>query len=140
MKITIDNGQNVIRSLTDGFLNTLIIYKPLAVHWPAYDGSIGEYYAVSDLSTEERDRLTVNLNTVLIDGGEKELFENIHHFLRLFSNGEYAIKQQSINSNDDSCFHYVIPKDINSNSFYCFIRMTIITFLQDHLIPLIKKE
>jgi hypothetical protein len=123
MKITINDGQNIIRNLTDGSLSALIIYKPLAVYWPDYTGSIGEYYAVSNFSNEKRKQLTVGLDTVLIDGEEKELYEKTSGFLKLFDNGEYNVSLTSLDQ-EKSDFHYdgliQWPDQISANEKFSY--------------------
>jgi len=105
MKVTINGGQNIIQNLTDGFSNALIINRPLAVNWPDSAGSVGEYYAVSDFSSAEREQLTSSLDAVLINGEKDKLYTNIASFLELFSNGEYNIALTAINQ-ENSNFHY----------------------------------
>jgi hypothetical protein len=110
MKVTINDGQNVIQNLNDGFLNAWIINKPLAVNWPDCAGSVGEYYSVSNYSTEKREKLTNNLNDILINGNEDQLFSNVGAFLKLFNSGDYNITLTSMKL-VESVFHH----DENTN-------------------------
>ncbi len=91
MKIEITNGQNIIQLLFDEFACCLVIENALTVNWPDCAGSVGEYYALSNYSSEKRKALTENLNQVLIDGNEKDTIKSIEKFLCLFSNGNYNV-------------------------------------------------
>lgn len=91
MKIQVNQGQNIIKILSDNFGSCLVFERALTVNWPDYAGSIGEYYSISNHSNEERERLTTELNGVLINGNENDILESLNTFLNLFSNGEYEI-------------------------------------------------
>lgn len=91
MQVNVNQGQNIIRILLDDFASCLVINKALTVNWPDCRGSVGEYYAISNYSDEEREKLTSELNTVLIDGNENDILKSVSTFLNLFSNGEYEI-------------------------------------------------
>lgn len=116
MKITVNDGQNIIQNLTDGFLSALIINRPLAINWPDQAGSIGEYYAVSNFSHKEMEQLTIGLDKVLIDGKENEIHEKIGSFLNLFDNGEYNVIFTSLNK-ENSDFHYTKSMKWADNEF-----------------------
>lgn len=96
MKVEITNGQNIIQLLFDEFASCLVIETALTVNWPDCAGSVGEYYALSSYSSHKRKSLTDDLNQVLINGDEKDVFESIREFLELFSNGNYNVNKGSM--------------------------------------------
>lgn len=89
-------GQGIIRIVSDGFADCLMVKDPLVVNWPDCRGSVGEYYAMSSYPHEERMRLTRQLDKVLIDGTQEEIQECIVSFLNLFENGEYTVNTGEI--------------------------------------------
>lgn len=105
MKTQVTQGQNIIKILSDDFASCLVIEKVLTVNWPDCRGSIGEYYSISNYPNEEREKLTVELNDVLINGDEEKILNSIKTFLNLFTNGEYKI-----------CFDDLSRK---TSSFFC---------------------
>lgn len=96
-KVEVKNGQGIISIITDGFANALVIEKAVAVNWPDYAGSIGEYYSVSQQSYEKQKELTVGLNAAVTSGADSAVFEAIIPFLDLFTNGEYTVAIDSLN-------------------------------------------
>ena len=66
MKYHVSNGQNIISIVFDGFANGLFIEKPRAINWPDCEGSVGQYYAVSNYPDDKREELTKLLDEVLI--------------------------------------------------------------------------
>lgn len=118
MKIQVNQGQNIIKLLSDNFSNCLVIEKALTVNWPDCAGSIGEYYSISNHSGEERERLTTELNGVLINGNENDILESFKTFLNLFSNGEYEIhfyilkiKEHSFFGQDKLVYAETVPEN-----------------------------
>jgi hypothetical protein len=91
MEVEITNGQNIIQLLFDEFASCLVIETALTVNWPDCAGSVGQYYALSNFSSDKRNSLTSRLNQVLIDGEEEEVYNSIKEFLELFSNGIYNV-------------------------------------------------
>lgn len=91
MKIQVNQGQNIIKILSDDFSSCLVIEKALTINWPDSCGSIGEYYSISNHSSQEREKLSTELNSVLINGSENEILKSLNTFLNLFSDGEYEI-------------------------------------------------
>ncbi|MDN5477875.1 MAG: hypothetical protein L0G39_13145 [Chryseobacterium sp.] len=91
MEIHITHGQGIIKALYDGFASCLIIRRPVAVNWPDSRGSVGEYYAVSELSENDKITLSDDLNRALTDGNEAEILSGIEDFLQLFENGSYQV-------------------------------------------------
>ena len=108
MKVQIVSGQGIIKILSDGFAECLIIQKALTVNWPDCRGSIGEYYAISEHPAEKRDELTENINQVLINGTDSEILDAINNFLLLFENGIYEVSIGKI-PNDTAIFYNSIP-------------------------------
>jgi len=108
MEIHITHGQNIIKVLYDGFASCLIIRRPVAVNWPDSRGSVGEYYAVSELSQDEKIILADRLNRSLTEGTEAEIMAGIEDFLTLFENGTYQVNLGKIPF-DNSSFHMAIP-------------------------------
>lgn len=104
MEIHITHGQGIIKALYDGFASCLIIRRPVAVNWPDSRGSVGEYYAVSELSEHEKIRLTDDLNRSLTDGTESEIIAGIEDFLKLFENGTYQVNLGTISSANSSFY------------------------------------
>jgi len=92
-EIEISNGQNIIDIFFNDFASCLIIKKALAVNWPDCNGSIGEYYSISNYPIEERNFHTKALNKVLSEGTDIEQLENIKDFLSLFANGKYSVNK-----------------------------------------------
>ncbi|KOS04913.1 hypothetical protein AM493_01835 [Flavobacterium akiainvivens] len=90
LKISVTNGQGVIKLLSDNYSSCLAIKRALAVNWPDCRGSVGEYYAISNLTDDEREKLTVQLNEVLIKGTDEEILSAVSPFVNLFDNGEYT--------------------------------------------------
>jgi len=92
MEVKISNGQNIIRLLFDEFASCLVIEgTALTVNWPDCAGSVGEYYTLSNFSSDKRKTLTHSLNQVLIDGTEEQIFDSVKEFLELFSDGTYKM-------------------------------------------------
>ncbi|MCT2406190.1 hypothetical protein NZD88_01305 [Chryseobacterium antibioticum] len=91
MEIHITHGQGIIKALYDGFASCLIIRRPVAVNWPDSRGSVGEYYAVSELSEKDKIILSDNLNQALTEGTEAEILSGIEDFLHLFESGTYQV-------------------------------------------------
>ncbi len=89
--IHITQGQNIIKLLFDDFASCLVVKEALSVNWPDCEGSVGEYYAISDYPSEDRHRLTNALNDELSQGSEAQIITSLRPFLTLFSNGEYRI-------------------------------------------------
>jgi len=85
------DGQGIIRIINDDQSHALIIEKPVAINWQDSMGTIGEYYAVSSYGEALREKLTHELNQVLISGSNSQVLENMERFLKLFENGEYAV-------------------------------------------------
>ncbi|REC79323.1 hypothetical protein DRF60_05695 [Chryseobacterium elymi] len=108
MEIHITHGQNIIKVLYDGFASCLIIRRPVAVNWPDSRGSVGEYYAVSELSGEEKITLAESLNHALTDGTEAEIMTGIEDLLTLFENGSYQVNLGKIPF-DNSNFYMARP-------------------------------
>lgn len=105
MKTLVTEGQNIIKILSDGFASCLIIEKALTVNWPDCRGSVGEYYSISNYSSEERQQLTIELNNVLINGSDEQILNSIIIFLNLFTNGEYEIGITELDKETSSFFH-----------------------------------
>ncbi|PIF46531.1 hypothetical protein CLU96_3569 [Chryseobacterium sp. 52] len=91
MEIHITHGQGIIKALYDGFASCLIIRRPVAVNWPDSRGSVGEYFAVSELSEKEKITFADSLNHALTDGTETEIMAHVEDFLHLFENGCYQV-------------------------------------------------
>ncbi|MDM1555959.1 MULTISPECIES: hypothetical protein [Chryseobacterium] len=91
MEFSIIHGQGIIKLIFDGFASCLIIRRPVAINWPDCRGSIGQYYAVSELSEAEQINMAEQLNHALIDGTEEEIITGIQDFLQLFENGNYEV-------------------------------------------------
>ena len=102
MEIEITNGQGIINILFDDFASCLVICKPLAGSWPDCRGSVGEYYAISDYSTIEREQYTNDLNDYLINGNDENQIKCISRFLNLFANGIYKVGKSIIEVNQFS--------------------------------------
>ncbi|KMQ61933.1 hypothetical protein ACM40_06320 [Chryseobacterium sp. BLS98] len=117
MEIHITHGQGIIRVLYDGFASCLIIRRPVAVNWPDSRGSVGEYYAVSELSEDKKIILADRLNRSLTEGTEAEIMAGIEDFLTLFENGSYQVNLGKIPF-DNSSFHVAIsiPDDKNAGN------------------------
>ncbi|KMQ64594.1 hypothetical protein ACM46_10080 [Chryseobacterium angstadtii] len=118
MEIHITHGQNIIKVLYDGFASCLIIRRPVAANWPDSRGSVGEYYAVSELSEKEKIVLADSLNCSLTDGTEAEIMSGIEDFLHLFENGIYQVNLGHIPYGNSS-FHMSRPlpgDDYSDNS------------------------
>ncbi|MGG5208148.1 hypothetical protein ACQWU4_04315 [Chryseobacterium sp. MIQD13] len=115
MEIHITNGQNIIRVLCDGYASCLIVRRPVAVNWPDSRGSVGEYYAVSGLSEEEKIALADNLNRSLTEGTEAEIMAGIEVFLHLFENGSYQVNLGTIPF-DNSGFYMSRPLPADENT------------------------
>ena len=96
IELEIKNGQEIIDVLFDDFASCLIIKNPLSVNWPDCEGTVGEFYAISDYSTEDRDFYTNRLNETLIYGNEIERINCVKDFLQLFTNGKYEIRKDNI--------------------------------------------
>lgn len=90
-EIEIKNGQNIIDIFFNDFASCLVIKKALAVNWPDCRGSIGEYYAISDYSTDDRNFYTKAIDNILSEGSDLEQIEVIKDFLNLFADGKYVI-------------------------------------------------
>jgi hypothetical protein len=114
MEIHITHGQNIIKVLYDGFASCLIIRRPVAVNWPDSRGSVGEYYAVSELSDEEKIILADSLNRSLTDGTETEIMAGIEDFLRLFESGSYQVNLGTIPF-ENSNFYMARPLPADKN-------------------------
>ena len=99
-EIQIENGQNIIDIFFDDFASCLVIKKALAVNWPDCRGSVGEYYAISDYSIEERNFYTKTIDNAFSEGSDAEQIEIIKDFLNLFANGKYSINKNIINNTD----------------------------------------
>lgn len=97
-EVKLKNGQGLIDILFDDFASCLIVNKALAVNWFDCRGSIGEYYAISDLDVEDRNRITEEINATLTNGNESEKIEVVCEFLKLFTNGKYRIYNSNINA------------------------------------------
>jgi hypothetical protein len=89
--IEITQGAGIIDIINDGFINAMVIEKPVAAHWPDCGGSVGEYYSVSKHSYQQQRELTAVMNDALISGSDSEVFEAITTFLNLFTNNKYAV-------------------------------------------------
>jgi hypothetical protein len=114
MKIHITHGQGIIKALYDGFASCLIIRRPVAVNWPDSRGSVGEYFAVSELSEEEKITMADGLNRSLTDGTEAEIMANIEDFLSLFENGSYQVNLGEI-PYENSNFYMRRPLPVDEN-------------------------
>lgn len=108
MEISVTHGKGIIKLLFDGFASCLIIRRPIAVNWPDCRGSVGEYYAVSELSKEEQINMADQLNHALIEGTEEEIMHGIQDFLQLFENGSYQVFPGTMHFKD-SDFHIHRP-------------------------------
>ncbi|WP_131724304.1 hypothetical protein [Chryseobacterium indologenes] len=104
MEFSVTNGQGIIRLISDGFAHCLSIRRTVAVNWPDCRGSVGEYYAVSELSKEEQIHMTDQLNQALINGTEEEIMAGIQEFLQLFENGTYQVYPENMPV-DNTDFH-----------------------------------
>lgn len=128
MIVDVSEGQNIIKILSDSFLSCLIIKEALVVNWPDCRGSVGEYYAISNFTSEERYKLTNTLDSVLINGNEDQILESITYFLDLFSNGQYEIffnelnlKKCSFHHENQVIYSELVPENEKfSNGFYPF--------------------
>ena len=89
--VEITQGAGIIDIINDGFINAMVIEKPVAAHWPDCGGSVGEYYSVSKHSYQRQKELTATMNDALISGSDSEIFEAITTFLNLFTNNKYFI-------------------------------------------------
>jgi len=105
MEVEVTNGQNIIRLLYDEFVSCLVIESALTVNWPDCAGSVGEYYSMSNYSSEKRKALTESLNQLLIDGEENELLVSVKKFLNLFSNGYYKLTLNTLQADKTFLFH-----------------------------------
>jgi hypothetical protein len=129
MIVDVRRGQNIIRILSDSFLSCLIIKKALVVNWPDCRGSVGEYYAISNFTSEERYKLTSTLDNILVNGNEDQILESITSFLDLFSNGKYEIffnelnlKKCSFHHENQVIYSELVPENEKfSNRFYPFL-------------------
>ncbi|WP_153393964.1 hypothetical protein [Chryseobacterium vaccae] len=118
MEFSVTNGQGIIRLVFDGFASCLSIRRPVAVNWPDCRGSVGEYYAVSELSKEEQISMADQLNRALMDSTEEEIMTGIQDFLQLFENGTYQVYLGNMPF-DNTDFHTYrsLPADkVQSNS------------------------
>ncbi|MGN7756926.1 hypothetical protein ACTJIV_05565 [Chryseobacterium sp. 22532] len=114
MEIHITHGQGIIKVLYDGFASCLIIRRPVAVNWPDSRGSVGEYYAVSELSDEEKITLADGLNHALTEGTEEEIIAQVEDFLKLFESGSYQVNLGKIPF-DNSNFYMATPLPDDEN-------------------------
>ncbi|WP_207424130.1 hypothetical protein [Desertivirga brevis] len=94
--VEICNGQNIIDIIFDDFASCLVVKRALVVNWPDCRGSIGEYYAISSFSTQERNNFTGTLNEALIEGTDQEQIEAVKSFLELFANGKYSVDKLTL--------------------------------------------
>jgi hypothetical protein len=124
-EIEITNGKNIIDILFNDFASCLIIKKAMAVNWPDCRGSIGEYYAISDYSVEERNFYTRNIDQALSVGSDTEQLEAITDFLHLFADGKYGIHKSvaDIGSNqflkgNQVRYSDTVPKDERFSGWY----------------------
>ncbi|SFN03610.1 hypothetical protein SAMN05421594_0538 [Chryseobacterium oleae] len=155
MEILITHGQGIIKALYDGFASCLIIRRPVAVNWPDSRGSVGEYYAVSELSDKEKITFSDGLNQALIDGAETEIMTGIEDFLNLFENGTYQVNLGKIpydnsnfymsrtsaadeNTNDQKFSGWFYPFD-DFNYLYTLESKSIDPERTEYYIDLIKK-
>ena len=124
-EIQIENGQNIIDIFFDDFASCLVIKKALAVNWPDCRGSVGEYYAISDYSIEERNFYTKTIDNTFSEGSDAEQMEITKDFLNLFANGKYSINKfiAKVNEIDFLASNQVEYSDIvpqNERFFGCF--------------------
>ena len=124
-EIQIENGQNIIDIFFDDFASCLVIKKALAVNWPDCRGSVGEYYAISDYSIEERNFYTKTIDKAFSEGSDAEQIEIIKDFLNLFANGKYSINKftAKVDEIDFLASNQVEYSDIvpqNERFFGCF--------------------
>lgn len=98
-EIEISNGQHIIDIIFNNFASCLVVKKAIAVNWPDCAGSIGEYYAVSGHTAEERSFYTRHINHALSTGSDAEQLESIRDFLHLFADGTYSVTKYSADSN-----------------------------------------
>lgn len=83
----VENGQDVIDVLSDGFVTCLKIKKPVALDWPDCAGSSGRYFSFA----ANGERMTEQFNEVMITGEDSAIFDVMTGFLDLFSSGEYTV-------------------------------------------------
>ncbi len=91
MEVKVENGHEVIDIISDGFVHCVKIHRPIVADWYDCSGSVGKYYAVANLDGAVTENLVKEINQVLIDGKDGEIFSGIKKFMRLFSSGNYTV-------------------------------------------------
>jgi hypothetical protein len=91
MEIKIENGLGIIDIISDDFVNCLKIQQPIVVDWYDCHGSVGKYFAAVPRSGEETENLVKNINQIVINGTDEEIFLEMKNFLQLFSSGTYQM-------------------------------------------------
>lgn len=108
MTVNIENGENIIDILSDGFVTCLKLRKPVAVDWYDCAGSAGKYFAC----TTDYEPIAKQFNEILISGSDEEILNSISEFLKLFSSGQYSIFVDR-NKRSEYELHYKYGKDEN---------------------------
>lgn len=96
MEIIVNKGQSIIRILFDDTVSCLVIKRPLAINWPDYMGSVGQYYSTSKFKSLERQKYTDEINHNLTFGSKEEILNSALKFIDLFSNGKYRFSFQNL--------------------------------------------
>ncbi|MGG9963126.1 hypothetical protein [Ferruginibacter sp. SUN106] len=112
MTVNIENGQDIIDILSDGFVTCLKIQKPVAADWYDCAGSAGKYYSL----TTDFEPVTKKFNEVLIKGDDTAILDTMAEFLKLFNSGEYTIVI-SRDKRTDYELHYEYGTAGNSKQF-----------------------
>jgi hypothetical protein len=101
MTITIPNGQGIIDILSDGFVTSLKIRKPVAADWYDNAGSAGKFFAF----TPQYEPIVQAFNDVLVNGDDAQILDSMTGFLQLFSPGQYSIYIDR-NNRTDYALHF----------------------------------
>ncbi|GAB2805797.1 hypothetical protein [Ferruginibacter profundus] len=112
MTVNIENGQDIIDILSDGFVTCLKIQKPVAADWYDYAGSAGKYYSL----TTDFEPVAKKFNEVLIKGNDTAILQAVADFLNLFNSGEYTVVV-SREKRTDYQLHYEYGTAHNSKHF-----------------------
>ena len=96
MELIVKKGQNIIRILFDDTVSCLVIKRPLAINWPDYKGSVGQYYSTSKFKSFERQKYTDEINHNLTFGSKEEILNSAIKLMDLFSNGKYKLSFQNL--------------------------------------------
>jgi hypothetical protein len=87
MTIQVENGQEIIDILFDGFVTCLKIRKPIALDWYDQGGTVARFYSFA----QDFEPIAINFNQVLVDGDDHQVLSAIQDFLQLFRSGQYTV-------------------------------------------------